>query len=126
MSGDDRYGGPSSGPLGRGNIGGRGGRGGGGGGRPEYLQQAKVSLVKNRAPAPVQITAEQLLREARDRVAAEQTPVESRIQDAEELQSYRCVLGGHVDRCFSFLAGLTPRAFSVDLLPRQVAQTQGI
>ncbi len=73
-------------------AGGRGGGGGGKGGKPEFVRQARVSQVKNRAPAPVQITAEQLLREARDRVAAESAPVEQKIQDADELQSYRCAV----------------------------------
>lgn len=45
--------------------------------------------VKNRAPAPVQITAEQLLREAAD-FQGKLAPVpKQRVEDFEELQEYR-------------------------------------
>ena len=47
--------------------------------------------VKNRSAAPVQITAEQLLREAKDRIEAEPKETVQKIQDAEELASYRFV-----------------------------------
>ncbi|CAD6890658.1 unnamed protein product [Tilletia controversa] len=45
--------------------------------------------VKNRAPAPVQITAEQLLREATERQEAPFVAAKSRVEDHEELQEYQ-------------------------------------
>ena len=46
--------------------------------------------VKNRAPAPIQVSAEQLLREARDRqVDVEMPKARRQITDAEELKEYR-------------------------------------
>lgn len=41
--------------------------------------------VKNRAPAPIQITAEQILREANDRVVKEDKAPRVHITDPEEL-----------------------------------------
>uniref|UniRef100_A0A0G4FV76 Suppressor of forked domain-containing protein n=1 Tax=Chromera velia CCMP2878 TaxID=1169474 RepID=A0A0G4FV76_9ALVE len=49
----------------------------------------KAGLVKNKTAAPVQITAEQLLREAVDRQATEVEVPRQRIVDADELQDYR-------------------------------------
>lgn len=45
--------------------------------------------VKNKAPAAVQITAEQILREAMDRVEAESKPPRQKITDEAELDDYR-------------------------------------
>jgi crooked neck len=45
--------------------------------------------VKNRAPAPVQITAEQILREAREVQGDEFVAPKSRITDPEEMQMFR-------------------------------------
>jgi len=45
-------------------------------------------LVKNRAPAPIQISAEQLIREASDRQQQEAPAAATRIRDPEEHQSY--------------------------------------
>ena len=45
--------------------------------------------VKNKAPAPVQISAEQLLREAMERVEAEPKPTRRKITDEFELDEYR-------------------------------------
>jgi crooked neck len=45
--------------------------------------------VKNRAPAAVQITAEQILREAHDRQEQPVQAPKQRIQDLEELQEYQ-------------------------------------
>ena len=46
--------------------------------------------VKNRAPAPIQVSAEQLLREARDRqVDVEMPKARRQITDTEELKEYR-------------------------------------
>ena len=45
--------------------------------------------VKNRAPAPVQITAEQILREANDRVEKEMRGPRTHITDPEELLQVR-------------------------------------
>ena len=46
-------------------------------------------LVKNRAPAPIQITAEQILREANDRVVQEDKAPRTHITDPEELREVR-------------------------------------
>lgn len=49
-----------------------------------------AAKVKNKAPAPVQITAEQLLREAKERLLeARPAPPKQKITDPEELQEYR-------------------------------------
>ncbi|XP_057304326.1 crooked neck-like protein 1 [Hydractinia symbiolongicarpus] len=50
----------------------------------------KVAKVKNKAPAPVQITAEQLLREAKERqLEFVPPPPKQKISDPQELQEYR-------------------------------------
>lgn len=50
----------------------------------------KVAKVKNKAAAPVQITAEQLLREAKERqLEIVPPPPKQKITDPEELQAYR-------------------------------------
>jgi len=46
-------------------------------------------LVKNRAPAAIQITAEQILREANDRVVQEDKAPRVHITDPEELREVR-------------------------------------
>ena len=49
-----------------------------------------AAKVKNKAPAPVQITAEQLLREAKERLLeATPAPPKQKISDPEELREYR-------------------------------------
>ncbi|DAZ95665.1 TPA: hypothetical protein N0F65_002462 [Lagenidium giganteum] len=53
------------------------------------IKMMKKSVVKNRAPAPIQITAEQILREAQDRKDDPSKPTRRRITDAEELDEYR-------------------------------------
>ncbi|EPQ31196.1 uncharacterized protein PFL1_01384 [Pseudozyma flocculosa PF-1] len=53
-------------------------------------RDARAPRIKNRAPAPIQISAEQLLREAQERQEAPQHVVEkSRVEDYEELEEYR-------------------------------------
>ncbi|XP_046859384.1 crooked neck-like protein 1 [Xenia sp. Carnegie-2017] len=50
----------------------------------------KVAKVKNKAPAPVQITAEQLLREAKERqLEVVPPPPKQKISDPEELKEYK-------------------------------------
>jgi crooked neck len=49
----------------------------------------RPTRVKNKTPAPVQITAEQILREARERQEAEIRPPKQKITDSEELAEYR-------------------------------------
>ncbi len=50
----------------------------------------KVARVKNKAPAPHQITAEQLLREAKERqLEIVPPPPRQKIQDADELAEYQ-------------------------------------
>ena len=48
-----------------------------------------TSRVKNKTPAAVQITAEQILREAKDRQDGGIVPPKQRIVDQEELLEYR-------------------------------------
>jgi hypothetical protein len=52
----------------------------------------RSTRVKNKAPAPLQITAEQLLREALARQEAEPKPPKQNITDPEELDEYRQVV----------------------------------
>jgi crooked neck len=49
---------------------------------------SKMGQVKNRAPAPIQISAEQILREAADRQETHTLDPVVKITDAEEYQSY--------------------------------------
>jgi len=49
----------------------------------------RPTKVKNKTPAPVQITAEQIVREAKERQDDEMAPRLGRITDAEELAEYR-------------------------------------
>ncbi|WZZ04990.1 hypothetical protein YC2023_090911 [Brassica napus] len=49
----------------------------------------RPTRVKNKTPAPVQITAEQILREARERQEAEIRPPKQKITDSTELSDYR-------------------------------------
>ncbi|ESO00030.1 hypothetical protein HELRODRAFT_185792 [Helobdella robusta] len=51
---------------------------------------SKIAKVKNKQPAPVQITAEQLLREAKEReLELVQPPPKQKISDAAELRDYQ-------------------------------------
>ncbi|OIV94933.1 hypothetical protein TanjilG_22130 [Lupinus angustifolius] len=49
----------------------------------------RATRVKNKTPAPVQITAEQILREARERQESEIRPPKQKITDPTELGEYR-------------------------------------
>eukprot|EP00250_Pteridium_aquilinum_P016604 c23190_g1_i1 orf=955-3054(-) len=49
----------------------------------------RPTRVKNKTPAQIQITAEQILREARERQEAEIRPPKQKITDTEELAEYR-------------------------------------
>ncbi|KAH9974313.1 hypothetical protein BGW80DRAFT_1436873 [Lactifluus volemus] len=53
------------------------------------LQEGRVPRVKNRAPAAIQITAEQLLREAQERQESQFRAPRQRVEDFEELHEYR-------------------------------------
>jgi crooked neck len=53
------------------------------------LSTARTVKVKNRAPAPIQITAEQLLREAQERQEGGKIAPRQRVEDIEELHEYR-------------------------------------
>ena len=48
-----------------------------------------MARVKNKMPAPVQITAEQLLREAQERQEQDSKPPKQKITDPDELADYR-------------------------------------
>eukprot|EP01087_Luapelamoeba_hula_P016343 TRINITY_DN5020_c0_g1_i1.p1 TRINITY_DN5020_c0_g1~~TRINITY_DN5020_c0_g1_i1.p1 ORF type:complete len:672 (-),score=128.42 TRINITY_DN5020_c0_g1_i1:24-2039(-) len=52
-------------------------------------RRARVPQVKNKSPAPVQITAEQIIREAQERQDAAYQPPKQKITDADELADYR-------------------------------------
>uniref|UniRef100_A0A2N9GH42 Leucine-rich repeat-containing N-terminal plant-type domain-containing protein n=1 Tax=Fagus sylvatica TaxID=28930 RepID=A0A2N9GH42_FAGSY len=62
-------------------------------GRRRYQRQEvklpRPTRVKNKTPAPIQITAEQILREARERQEAEIRPPKQKITNASELANYR-------------------------------------
>ncbi|KAL9691651.1 hypothetical protein QQ045_012076 [Rhodiola kirilowii] len=49
----------------------------------------RPTRVKNKTPAPIQITADQILREARERQEAELRPPKQKITDPTELADYR-------------------------------------
>jgi len=51
--------------------------------------ESRAPRIKNRAPAPVQISAEQLLREAQERQDAPFQGVKQKVEDYEELEEYR-------------------------------------
>ncbi|KAH9034951.1 pre-mRNA-splicing factor CLF1 [Lactarius hengduanensis] len=53
------------------------------------MQDGRVPRVKNRAPAAIQITAEQLLREAQERQESQFRAPRQRVEDFEELHEYR-------------------------------------
>ena len=68
----------------------------------------KVAKVKNKAPAPLQITAEQLLREAKERqLEIVPPPPKQKIQDADELADYQVHSCHHI--CSSSLPGYHTR-----------------
>ncbi|TPX67511.1 hypothetical protein SpCBS45565_g03728 [Spizellomyces sp. 'palustris'] len=52
-------------------------------------RQPRPAKVKNKNPAPVQITAEQILRESKERQEAGATVPKQKIADGEELDEYR-------------------------------------
>lgn len=51
--------------------------------------EMRAPRIKNRAPAPIQISAEQLLREAQERQDAPFRGVKQKVEDYEELEEYR-------------------------------------
>ncbi|KAH9996339.1 pre-mRNA-splicing factor CLF1 [Russula vinacea] len=53
------------------------------------MQEGRVPRVKNRAAAAIQITAEQLLREAQERQESQFRAPRQRVEDFEELHEYR-------------------------------------
>ncbi|THH15994.1 hypothetical protein EW146_g4572 [Bondarzewia mesenterica] len=53
------------------------------------MQDGRAPRIKNRAPASVQITAEQLLREAQERQDTQFRAPKQRVEDFEELHEYR-------------------------------------
>jgi crooked neck len=55
----------------------------------ERSQQLKAAKVKNKQPASIQITAEQILREAQERQETAFKPPRQQIMDEEELEDYR-------------------------------------
>lgn len=57
--------------------------------REAEIRLPRATAVKNKTPASVQITAEQILREARERVEQETPIPKQKITDEEELGEYR-------------------------------------
>ncbi|EIM87553.1 pre-mRNA-splicing factor CLF1 [Stereum hirsutum FP-91666 SS1] len=53
------------------------------------MQDGRAPRIKNRAPAAIQITAEQLLREAQERQETQFRAPKQRVEDFEELHEYR-------------------------------------
>lgn len=56
---------------------------------PAMSRDARAPRIKNRAPAPIQVSAEQILREAQERQEAPVKQVKQRAEDLEELEEYR-------------------------------------
>lgn len=48
-----------------------------------------LNSIKNRAPAAIQVTAEQLLRDAQERQESQFRAPKQRVEDFEELHEYR-------------------------------------
>ena len=59
------------------------------------MKLPRPTRVKNKTPVPIQITAEHILREARERQEAEIRPPKQKITDATELSEYRPRLISH-------------------------------
>jgi len=59
------------------------------GGKARGPGGARATRVKNKSPAPIQITAEQILREALDRADEVFKPPKQKITDPEELEDYK-------------------------------------
>ncbi|XP_074271633.1 uncharacterized protein LOC141595564 [Silene latifolia] len=57
--------------------------------RDTEVKLPRATRVKNKTPASIQITAEQILREARERQEAEIRPPKQNITDSTELADYR-------------------------------------
>eukprot|EP00899_Mesostigma_viride_P028523 jgi/Mesvir1/8856/Mv02752-RA.1 len=57
--------------------------------RDTEVKLPRPTRVKNKTPAPTQITAEQILREARERIDDEVRPPRQKITDADELAEYQ-------------------------------------
>ncbi|TVU46526.1 hypothetical protein EJB05_06067, partial [Eragrostis curvula] len=57
--------------------------------RDTEVKLPRATRVKNKTPAPIQITAEQILREARERQEPEIRPPKQKITDTHELAEYR-------------------------------------
>ncbi|XP_073000059.1 uncharacterized protein [Typha latifolia] len=57
--------------------------------RDTEVKLPRPTRVKNKTPAPIQITAEQILREARERQEPEIRPPKQKITDPHELSDYR-------------------------------------
>ncbi|CAL4900808.1 unnamed protein product [Urochloa decumbens] len=57
--------------------------------RDTEVKLPRATRVKNKTPAPIQITAEQILREARERQEPEIRPPKQKITDSNELSEYR-------------------------------------
>ncbi|THH23280.1 hypothetical protein EUX98_g7900 [Antrodiella citrinella] len=53
------------------------------------MQDGRAPRIKNRAPAAVQVTAEQLLRDAQERQESQFRAPKQRVEDLEELHEYR-------------------------------------
>jgi crooked neck len=51
----------------------------------------RVAKVKNKAPAPQQITAEQILREAKERIQQAPKAPRQQITDPQELEEFKYV-----------------------------------
>ena len=53
------------------------------------MQQRIENASRNKAPAAIQITAEQILREAKERIVPTKAPTKQMITDKEELLEYQ-------------------------------------
>ncbi|KAJ3344418.1 Crooked neck-like protein 1 [Kappamyces sp. JEL0680] len=77
------------------------------------MQSQVLRAARNKAPAAIQITAEQILRESKERIEPDKKQPRQRIADQEELLEYQLDKRRGFEDAGMALAGLTDRARSV-------------
>ena len=78
--------------------------------------EGRAPRIKNRAPAPLQITAEQLLREAQERqIAPKRKAPRLRIESYEELEDYRARKRTEFEDAIRRLRGNMLRGYAMQL-----------
>eukprot|EP00960_Hanusia_phi_P000558 14536-Hanusia_phi.AAC.3 len=72
-----------------------------------------MARVKNKQPAPVQITAEQILREAKERQEEDPKPPKQKITDPDELADYRSAAASRPSRVTLLAASARGRSLKM-------------